>query len=140
MPVAAHLLLMRGDEVLLLLRKNTGYEDGKYSVVAGHLDGAESATAAMLREAREEAGIDIQESALSLGCVMHRIYTDREGIDFFFVCTAWKGKIQNMEPHKCGGLLFFKVSSLPENIIPYVRAGIEASQNGIRYVEFGWKV
>ena len=37
-PVAVHLFFLRDDQILLLRRFNTGYEDGKYSVVAGHLE------------------------------------------------------------------------------------------------------
>lgn len=59
MPVAVHLFLVKDDKILLLRRSNTGYEDEMYSIVAGHIDGDEDAKTAMIREAREEAGIEI---------------------------------------------------------------------------------
>ena len=45
-PVAVHILLRRDDEVLLVRRCNTGYEDGKLSVVAGHVEPGETVTRA----------------------------------------------------------------------------------------------
>ena len=65
-PVAVHLLLVKNDRVLLLRRYNTGYEDGNYSVVAGHIEGGEDLKTAMIREAREEAGIEILRSNLEV--------------------------------------------------------------------------
>ena len=66
-PVAVHLLLVKDDRILLLKRYNTGYEDGNYSVVAGHSDGGEDLKTAMIREGREEAGIEVSHANLEVG-------------------------------------------------------------------------
>src|SRR6185437_10686078 len=71
MPAAVHLFLLRGGEVLLLRRYQTGYEDGSYSVIAGHLDGAEEVISAAIREAREEASITLAPEAVRVVGVMH---------------------------------------------------------------------
>ena len=61
--VAVHLILIEDGKILLLRRYHTGYEDGNYSVVAGHIDGDESVIKAMQREALEEAGITIDRKS-----------------------------------------------------------------------------
>ena len=47
MPVAVHLFLIKKGKILLLRRFNTGYEDGNYSLVAGHVDGNEDVKSAI---------------------------------------------------------------------------------------------
>src|SRR5215471_13215724 len=91
-PVAVHLFLIRDGRVLLLRRANTGYEDGSYSVPAGHLDGGEEVTVAAIREAREEIGIGLARSAVSVVGVMHQ-RSDVEYIDFFVAASTWSGEI-----------------------------------------------
>lgn len=134
---AVHLFLIRDQKILLSRRFQTGYEDGKYSLVAGHVDGDEPARQALAREAQEEAGIVIQPDQLQLAHVMHR-RSDSERIDFFFWTADWQGQPRIMEPDKCDDLHWFPIAQLPANTVPYVRAAIEAWQRHQAYSEFGW--
>ena len=136
-PVAVHLLLVQDGKVLMLRRYNTGYEDGNYSVVAGHIDGGEQLKTAMIRETREEAGITISPEDLTVVGVMH-FREEEEYVSFFLHASRYSGKIANMEPHKCDDLCWFDLDDLPPNTIPYVRRAIQNYRNGEWFFSFGW--
>jgi 8-oxo-dGTP pyrophosphatase MutT (NUDIX family) len=140
---AVHVLLVRDDHVLLLRREHTGYEDGNYSVIAGHLDGGEEVKTAAIREAREEAGIAIAPDNLRVVGVMHRFSQRATGpderINFFVAAERWSGAIVNAEPEKCGDLSWFAVDALPSNTIPYVRRAIANYRAGRWFDSFGWE-
>ena len=138
LPVAVHLLLVKDVRILLLRRYNTGYEDGNYSVVAGHQDGGEQLMAAMVREAREEAGINISPSNLRVVGVMH-LMGDREYVSFFLHTSEWSGEVVNAEPHKCDDLSWFEIDSLTGNTIPYIRRAIENFRDGVWFDSYGWR-
>jgi ADP-ribose pyrophosphatase YjhB (NUDIX family) len=137
-PVAVHLFFVREGQVLLLRRCNTGYEDGKYSVPAGHIEGDESITHAAVREAKEEVGVDIAPSALAVVGVMHRKAND-ERVDFFLVPRIWTGEPTNCEPDKGEALAWFPLDALPLHTIPYVQRALENYQRGVWFEEFGWE-
>jgi len=135
----SHLILIKDNKILLLRRFNTGYEDGNYSVVAGHLDGDETFVQAMAREAKEEAGIAISPADMEVVHVMHRkCCPGKERIDFFIRAKKWKGEPKNMESHKCDELEWFEIDNLPKNIIPYVKQAINCIRNNVFYSEHGW--
>jgi 8-oxo-dGTP pyrophosphatase MutT (NUDIX family) len=135
---AVHLFLIQNDKILLLRRYNTGYEDGNYSVVAGHLNGGEKIVTAAIREAKEEVGIDIREGDVEIVQMMHRV-SDDERIDFFVAVSTWSGEIVNNEPDKCDDLSWFPLDKLPENTIPYVRQAIKNYQQDIPFSNLGWE-
>lgn len=137
---AVYVLLRREGQVLLALRQNTGFGDGMYGVVGGHLDGGENARLALIREAHEEAGIIVTPGDLIPRLSIHRAAQGpyEEAIDFFFDLYDWQGSLINAEPHKCAGLQFFAPNALPDNTIPYIRHAIESIERGETYSEFGW--
>lgn len=138
---AVYLFLEQDGKILLSRRLNTGYEDGNYGLVSGHLEGDEASSQALVREAKEEAGIDLKEQDLICVHVMHRRSPPGkldERMDIFFTANHWNGEIKNMEPHKCSDLSWFNPDKLPENIIPYIREVIGNIHRGNFFSQFGW--
>lgn len=136
MRVAVHLILEHNNEFLLLRRYNTGYEDGNYSVIAGHLNGNETIKEAMIRETLEEANITIDDKHLKIVGVMHRKDSD-ESIDYYLYTNKFSGNIRIMEPNKCDDLAFYKLDNLPDNIIPYIKTALFNYKNNIIFSEYG---
>jgi len=136
-PVTVHLLFFRDNQVLLLRRFNTGFEDGNYSVPAGHLDGNETVRMAAVREAHEEIGVNIDVNEVAFATVTHR-KSDEERVDFFVHIKDWEGEPFNAEPEKCDELRWYDLDALPENTIPYVRRAIQNYKQAVPFEEFGW--
>lgn len=138
---AVYLNLERENRILLVRRFNTGWMDGMYSLIAGHLDGKETVTQAMVREAKEEAGIDVRSEDLHVVHTMHRKSNERlEYIDFFLTADQWQGEPKICEPNKCDKMQWFDPTNLPDNLLPYVKNAIESYKKGITFSEMGWKI
>ena len=137
-PIAAHVFLLRSGSVLLQRRHNTGFEDGNYGPVGGHLNGGEPASAAAIRECREEVGVEIDPADLTAIGVTHYTSPDGEGVDFFFTASRWSG-----EPYprdQCDELRWYPLDALPPNTIAFVRHAIEQHlQASVWFDEFGWE-
>ena len=136
--VAVHIFFIRAGRVLLARRYHTGYEDGNYSVPAGHLEAGEPVTGCAIREVKEEVGVMLHAGSLRMAHVMHR-KSDQERIDFFFTVEEWPGDPINCEPDKCDELAWYPLDALPANTIPYIRHALAQVQNGVAFSEFGWE-
>lgn len=119
-------------EILLQLRKNTGYKDNMYDFAcSGHVDANESFADAVIREAKEEIGIKIKKENLKLLAINHDYEQDH--VQLFFTSDSYEGIPTVCEPEQCGGLLWADINNLPEDIIPYVKNVLECIKRGIEY-------
>ena len=132
-----YLILIKDNKILLMRRKNTGFEDGNYGLPSGHLEDNESLTEGLSREAKEEIGITISPQDLQLVQVMHRKHNDIR-LDFFFTTNLITSEPINCEPDKCDDLQWFALDNLPPNTIPYIKEALHNYLNKITYAEIGW--
>lgn len=135
---AVYLMLVKNEKILLLRRFNTGYEDGNYSMVAGHIENGETVKQSIIKEAKEEANIKLNKKDLEVIHAMYRKGPNDGRIDIFIKAKKYSGKIQSMEPKKCDDLQWFPLKKLPKNMIPCIRYGIKCIEKKIFYSEFGW--
>ena len=129
---------MRDGTILLGERQNTGFEDGKYHFPAGHLEDGETVVEAIIREMREELGIEINPRDLCLALVMHHKDLGDARVGLFFATQTWRGTIINNEPNKCRQLQWFRPDQLPPNLVPYARAAIDAYAQGQVFAIYGF--
>lgn len=117
-------------EILLQLRKNTGYMDNHWEFAAGgHLEEGESFDEAMIREAKEELGIDIAMEDLKICSVIH--YIEEGYIIAYYRVSKYNGVPYIVEKDKISDLKWFPYDELPKNIIPYDDRILQAMDLGV---------
>lgn len=129
---AAYLIPRKGNQVLLSLRQNTGFMDGMYGLVSGHVEEGETVEEAIIRETSEETGAIVALEALKFVFVMHRLKNEPQDdyVDIYFETHDWSDEFTNKEPEKCGGLDWFDINQLPANTIPYIADVLNSYQSG----------
>ncbi|MGW7068357.1 methyltransferase domain-containing protein [Streptomyces sp. NPDC054855] len=133
--VDVHLIVRRGDEVLLARRADTGYGDGLFNLPSGHVEPGEDVRTAVIREAREEIGLDLAADDVSAELVLqHRGPGGNPRIGWFFEAMYGAGgEPFNAEPDKCDELSWHRADALPDDMVAYCRAALEAWRAGERF-------
>lgn len=134
--VDVHLILRRADDrVLLARRRGTGYADGLLNTPSGHVEDGEDVRRAVIREAYEEVGVTVDPDALRVALVMqHAAPGEDPRTGWFFEARRWRGEPVNREPAKCGGIGWYPLDALPDDMVAYCRAGVDAYRSGDRFV------
>lgn len=131
---------VRGPEVLLQLRRDTGFMDGHWAAAAaGHVEDGETAYDAARREAREELGL--ADVTLAFEFSMQRRQSPApidQRIDFFFSARAWTGEPRIVEADKCADLGWFALDALPDPVVPHEALALSRLGGPEKLLAFGY--
>lgn len=117
--------------ILLMKRKNTGYEDDMYELPGGHLEKDEDLYDAMIREIKEELLIDLTKEDINLIYLLHH-YTG-ERLNFIFTAPINDLEPKIGEPNKCDELIWVPINDLPNNTTDKVKLILNDVINEIHY-------
>ena len=107
-------------EILMML---ASYLGNMYDLPGGHLESNEDLFDAMIREAKEELGIEIEKEDMQIIHIYH--HYEKDLVKFVFKVKKFKNKIQNLEPEKCKELKWIEIENLPDNTLSGIRRELE---------------
>jgi len=105
------------NEVLMLLRSSQcKNEAGKWMIPGGGVDFNEKLEDCIIREVKEEIGVDIDVVKL-IAAVNHLLPEEgQHWVAPTFQCKIKSGEPKIMEPHKHEELKWFSLDEMPENL------------------------
>ena len=123
---AIHIIIIKDNKLLVQKRKGSKLWPGYYALPAGHIDEGENQYDALVREAKEELGIDLNPKKIKNSyVVLRRNYFEIDGkklepyIDYYFEINEYVGTPKIIEEDKCSELIWVDINKLPEPFINY---------------------
>ncbi len=131
--IGANVLVTRGNEVLLGLRKNC-FSAGDWGLPGGHVELGESLAEAAARELLEETGMTAARFEFA------NLVNRPESGQHHYVLTSFlaiepKGEPELREPDRCEEWRWFDIVSLPGNIVSSHHDQIRLYQTGELFIE-----
>ena len=115
-------LIIKNDkeEILLQRRQGTKLWPGFLALPAGHIDEKENAYEAVIREAKEEFGIEISiNNIVDTFVVNRRNKSLMPYYDVYFEIDNYNGEIKICEPERCSELVWCNINKVPEDMIDF---------------------
>jgi len=92
-------LVRRGEEVLLVHQRGADDPAPSWALPGGVVEPEEPLTGALLREVREETGLEVTDPGHWLYVVQHDPSVEgRQTLAFVFAVTAWRGETRVVDP------------------------------------------
>ena len=129
-------LIIRNEEKQALLQRRQGTKlwPGFLALPAGHVDEGENAYDAVIREAKEELGIEISiNNIIDTFVVNRRNKSLLPYYDVYFEIDNYTGELKINEPEKCSELVWSDINNLPEDMIDFEIEAIKNNQKGVKF-------
>lgn len=127
------ILVFKDGKVLLGKRKGS-HAPNVYAGPGGHLEHLESFATCAKREAREEAGIEI-DNIRFLCLTNFTKYAPKHYVDIGLAADWVSGSPQILEPDKCESWDWYDLDTLPEPLFHVTAHYIEAYETGKNYFD-----
>jgi len=133
-------LIVKQDDSILLFFRNDGFFSfggGWWVLPAGHIEQGETATDAVIREAKEELDINVLPEDVEFAHVVSNLASKTECFEFFFIINKYSGQIRNCEGDKCAKMQYVSPQELKElkNIVSTTDLALRCIADGIKYSE-----
>jgi len=129
---AVFIILERDNKVFFLRRANTGWADGLLVIPSGHVDKGYQPREAVVKEAKEEAGVDIAIEDLEF---VHADFNRDKYSNYYFRARTWTGEPVMGEPHLSSEALWIDKDNLPKDITPQLKNMFAQIKKGSYYSE-----
>lgn len=136
---ACYAVFRKNNKILFVYRSNTDWMKDHYGLAAGKLEKDETFSQGVIREAKEEVGVSLDQKNLKQILTIHRRADDgNTWVDVFFEIKKWIGDPFNAEPELHGTIEWLNPKNLPQNVIPMIKFAIKQIEAGNSYAEYGW--
>jgi len=118
-------LIVNDDNEVLLLKRASKLKDepGEWARPGGRVEFCEKAEDAVIRETKEELGIDIE--VLHFMDMTQVINKDRHWIALGYLARHVNGTVKNLEPQKHQDVRWFPIDKVPKNLTVYTKKAID---------------
>lgn len=118
-------VLVFKDGKILLGKRKSDFAKGFYGSLGGHLEYMEDFEECVKREAKEEAGIEIEN--IKFLCVVNlKNHPPKHYVDIGFTADWKSGEPKVLEPDKCEGWGWYELGNLPDPLFQVINDYIEA--------------
>lgn len=130
--IGAGVVIIQNGRTLLAKRKGN-HGTGMWGSMGGHVEFGETPREAVIREAKEELGVEIGKVEFAM--CMNMIKGEKHYLDVSFTAEIVSGEPTIQEPDKIESLGWYLLDNLPSPLFPPVAAVLEAKKTEKRYFE-----